>query len=215
MIVVLMLAIAFGLGVDLRRLLVLAAAIYLPIAVSALIAVHWFRARPDAESSASLFCEGVASELRSGANLRDALTTAATSVGSEPTPVDLTSAASIAEVAARVSGRFPEIADELELTIIAASRSGSDAASLFDEIGSLAIAQAEVRREIRVATAPGRATALVLVGAPVVYVLSRFSSGGLSRLLASSDQRVVAFIGLGLFLLGLATAALVLWSASR
>lgn len=215
MIVVVALAVAFGLGVDPRRLAVLAGAVYIPVAVAVLIAVHWFRTRPEADSSASLFCEGVSSELRAGATLRDALTTAATSVGSAPTSVDLSSAASMTEVAARVSARFPEIAQELRLTVIAASRSGSDAASLFDEIGSLAIAQSEVRREIRVATAPGRATALVLLGAPVVYVLSRVRAGGFGSLLASSEQRVVALMGLGLFLFGLVTACVILWRASR
>jgi hypothetical protein len=66
-----------------------------------------------------------------------------------------------------------------------------------------------------VATAPGRATALVLVGAPVFYVISRLGSGGISAYLASAEQRLVALLGLGLFLAGLAAASLVLWSGSR
>lgn len=215
MIVVAALAIAFAFGVDVRRLALLAGAVYLPAAVGALIALHWFRARPDETSQPALFCEAVAAELRAGASLRDALATAATSVGSVPTSIDLPSGSPMTEVAARVSESFPAIGEELRLVVVAASRSGSDAAALFDEIGSLAIAQSEVRREVRVATAPGRATALVLIGAPLFYLFSQVGSGGLATFLASSEQRVVAVIGLGLFLLGLAWACLVLWRASR
>lgn len=215
MIVVLSIAVAFALGVDLRRLALLAGAVYLPVVVGGLIALYWFRARPDDSNGPALFCEAVASELRAGANLRDALATAATSVGGDARSFDLSSGSPMTEVAAQVAATFPGIEEELRLVIIAASRSGSDAAALFDEIGSLSIAQTEVSREVRVATAPGRATALVLIGAPVFYLVSRASSGGLGTLLASSEQRIAALIGLGLFAVGMAWAFVVLWRASR
>lgn len=215
MIVVLSIAVAFALGVDLRRLALLASAVYLPVVVGGLIALYWFRARPDDSNGPALFCEAVASELRAGANLRDALATAATSVGGDARSFDLPSGSPMTEVAAQVAATFPGIEEELRLVIIAASRSGSDAAALFDEIGSLSIAQTEVSREVRVATAPGRATALVLIGAPVFYLVSRASSGGLGTLLASSEQRIAALIGLGLFAVGMAWAFVVLWRASR
>lgn len=215
MIVVLSIAVAFALGVDLRRLALLAGAVYLPVVVGGLIALYWFRARPDDSNGPALFCEAVASELRAGANLRDALATAATSVGGDARSFDLPSGSSMTEVAAQVAATFPAIEEELRLVIIAASRSGSDAAALFDEIGSLSIAQTEVSREVRVATAPGRATALVLIGAPVFYLVSRASSGGLGTLLSSSEQRIAALIGLGLFAVGMAWAFVVLWRASR
>ena len=215
MIIVLSMAVAFALGVDLRRLALLAGAVYLPVIVAGLIALHCFRARPDDSNGPAIFCAAVASELRAGANLRDALATAATSVGSYSRSFDLPSGSSTTEVATQVAAAFPAIEEELRLVVIAASRSGSDAAGLFDEIGSLSIAQAEVSREVRVATAPGRATALVLIGAPVLYLISRASSGGAGSLLASSEQRVAAVIGLGLFAAGVAWASLVLWRASR
>lgn len=215
MIPMVVLAMAFAAGIDPRRLTLLAGAIYLPLMVAVLIAFHWFRARPHEANSPALFCEGVASELRAGANVRDALATAATSVRSASASVGSSPAAPITEVAARVAEEFPSIGEELRLTVIAASRSGSDAAALFDEIGSLAIAQSEIRREIKVATAPGRATALVLVGAPLFYLGTQLGTGGLAGFLASSEQRVVAMLGLGLFLTGLAIACLVLWRAGR
>lgn len=209
------LSVAFALGLDPRRLLILAGAIYFPLVVGALVVAHCYRTRSGESNRTSLFCEGVASELRAGATLRDALATAATSVGSSFLAVDSSMGSPISEVAARVAEEFPAIGDELRLTVVAAARSGSDSAQLFDEIGSLAIAQAEIKREVRVATAPGRATALLLVAAPLLYLIYRVGSGGLAGYLASSEQRVVALLGLGLFLLGLAASGLVLWRAGR
>lgn len=213
MMALLVIAVALALGVDPRRLAILAGVLYLPMVVAVLIGLHWLRARPDETNRPSLFCVGVAAELRAGASLRDALTTAATSVGLAPIPPG--SNAPMTEVAAQVAGQLQSIGQELELTVVAASRSGSDSAALFDEIGSLAIAQSEIRREIRVATAPGRATALVLVGAPLVYLVGQLGGGGLASLVASPEQRLVATLGLSLFVIGLVAAGFVLWRAAR
>jgi len=199
-------------GLDVRRVALLAGAIHLPLVAGALIGVHWLRARPDSTHRPSMFCEGVASELRAGATLRDALAASASAVGIS---VEVSPTFLIDEVAALVADEFPSIGREIHLTVTASTRSGSDAAALFDEIGSLALAQDEVRREVRVATAPGRATALLLIGAPLFYVSSRLSEQGLGDLLASTEQRVTAMIGLGLFMVGLAGASFVLWRAGR
>ena len=209
------LAVAFALGVDPRRLAILAGVAFLPYAVVGLIALVVWKSRAVEESRPALFCEGVASELRSGATLRDALTTSVTSVGARSHSLGLLSGSPMTEVAAFVASEFPNIGEELRLTIVNASRSGSDAAALFDEIGSLAIAQSEISREVRVATAPGKLTALVLVGAPMLFMASQLGSGDLGRLLASSEQRVVALIGLGVFALGFGISSLVLWRAGR
>lgn len=211
MMVAVSLAIAFAAGVDPRRLALLAGAIYLPFAVAVLVAIHWYRARSDDGNRPALFCEGVSAELRAGATLRDAVATAASSVGCDRILVG----SSLEDLSVTIAEDFPTIGEELRLTVITAARSGSDSAALFDEIGSLAIAQSEVAHEVRVATAPGRATALVLVGAPVLYVMSRVGSGGLTAHLASAEQRLVALLGLGLFVTGLMAASLVLWRASR
>ncbi|HEX6299407.1 MAG TPA: hypothetical protein VF148_02960 [Acidimicrobiia bacterium] len=211
MIVAVSLAIAFAAGVDPRRLALLAGAIYLPFAVAGLVAIHWYRARSDDGNRPALFCESVSAELRAGATLRDAIATAASSVGCGLIP----EGSSLEDLSVTFAGYFPTIGEELRLTVMTAARAGSDSAHLFDEIGSLAIAQSEIRREVRVATAPGRATALVLVGAPVLYAMSRVGSGPVSAYLASAEQRIVALLGLGLFVTGLMTASLVLWRASR
>lgn len=215
MIIALVLAVTFATGVDARRLVLLGVAVHLPLVAAGLIALHWYRERADHSSDPALFCEGVASELRAGATLRDALTTSAVSVGAITPSVGEAGGLSASEVAAEVAETMPSIAREIEHTVIAAGRSGSDAATLFDEIGSLAIAQAEIRREVKMATAPGVATALVLVGAPVVYLIGQLESGGLAEHVSSPQQRVVTLLGLGLFSIGLGLACLVLWRASR
>lgn len=212
MIEIFLLTAGFAAGLDIRRVALLAGAIHLPLIVGALIGLHWFRARPDSTHRPSMFCEGVASELRAGSTLRHALAASASAVGAS---VEVSPAFPVDEVAAVLADEFPTIGRELQLTVTASTRSGSDAAALFDEIGSLALAQDEVRREVRVATAPGRATALLLIGAPLFYVFSRLSDEGLGDLLASAEQRVTALIGLGLFMVGLAGAAFVLWKGSR
>lgn len=212
MMVSLLLAAAVASGVDPRRIALVAGAVHLPLAVAGLIAVHWMRGRPVSRHRPSLFCESVSSELRAGASLRDALTAAATSVG---TSLEQSHSAPMAEVAASIADEFPAIGQEIQLTIAAAARSGSDAAALFDEIGALALGQEEVAHEVRVATAPGRATALVLVGAPLFYLLIRMGDGGLAGYLASSEQRVAASLGMGLFALGIAGASLIMWRSGR
>lgn len=211
MIVLVALAAALVAGVDMRRLALLAGAIYLPFLMAGLVAVFVWRSRPEEDSRPSLFCEGVASELRAGASLRSALATAAASMGA-PIP---SAASAIADVATRIAEEFPAIGEELSLTVVTADRTGSDTAALFDEIGALSLAQSEIRREVRTATAPGRATALVLLAAPLLFLGSRLSGGGLDDFLASPQQRYVAALGLGLFLAGLAGVALVVWRAGR
>lgn len=211
MIVLVALAAALVAGVDVRRLALLAGAIYLPFLMAGLVAVFVYRSRPEEDSRPSLFCEGVASELRAGASLRSALATAATSMGAPMPPAD----SAINDVATRIAEEFPAIGEELRLTVVTADRTGSDTAALFDEIGALSLAQSEIRREVRTATAPGRATALVLLAAPLLFVGSRLSGGGLDAFLASPQQRYVAALGLGLFLAGLSGVALVVWRAGR
>lgn len=211
MIVLVLLSAGLAAGVDPRRMALLAGAAYLPFLVAGLVAFVVWKSRPEEDSRASLFCEGVASELRAGASLRSSLATAAASVGAAAA----SPGSAMPAVASGVAEEFPAIGEELRLTIVNADRTGSDNAALFDEIGALALAQSEVRREVRTATAPGRATALVLMAAPLFFVASRFSGDGFDTLLASPQQRYVAVFGLSLFLAGLAGVVLVVWRAGR
>jgi Flp pilus assembly protein TadB len=204
------LALGYALGIDLRRLALLAATVYLPAVVALLVVWIWWRARSVGDERAMLFCDGVASELRAGATLGGALRTAASAVGPD---IDRIVGEGSTDLAEWVASKFPGIAQELRLVIRNASRGGTDAAALFDEVGSLAIAQSELRREVRMATAPGKATALVLIAAPVLYVLTQL--GGINRLIGTPEQRMVAILGLSLFAVGLIIAVVVVWRAMR
>lgn len=209
MIGALLLGVAIVAGLPWWRVVLLAAVLTTPLIAAVLIAIGAWRSRRREDDRSALFCEGVASELRAGATLRRALSTSALSVGCDPPRIDTP----LGESAAELAAQFEDVAEELRLTIVTATRSESGAAAIFEELGSLAVAQSEIRREVRVATAPGRATALLFIGAPVVFVLTRLSSGEAQALLASPQQRVVALLGLGLFLAGLALATFVVWRA--
>ncbi len=205
-------AAAVAVGLEFRKMMLLAGAVFAPLAMLGGLAVLYWRQRTIAESRAAMFCEGVASELRSGSPLGHALAAAAAPV--EEAALDaLTPGTPQTEAAHMVGEAFPEVGPELESTITAAFRSGSKSADLFDEIGSLAIAQAEVSREVRVASAPARATALIFIAAPTIYLVLQARSGGLARLLAHPEQRLVSMIGLGLFGAGLLAAGLLAWRA--
>lgn len=210
MIVALGLGISFAIGVDWRRVAVLALAIYLPFVAGGLVLLFWWRNRATSETSAALFCEATASELRAGRTLHDAVCRARASIGngksSEPQTDDWVTATAC---------EFPDIEDELAHVLRSSRRAGSDVAALFDEIGALALAKSEIKREVRMATAPGKVTALVLIGAPVGYLMTQLDSNGLGRLVATAPQRVAFTVGLGLFLLGATGASFVAWRAAR
>lgn len=205
MIGVVLLCAAVVAGMPWWRVLLLAAVLTAPLVVAVVLAVVAWRSKGSEDDRPVLFCEGVASELRAGATLRQALSTAAVSVGCAPPAID----SPMREASADLAAQFAGIGEELRLTIDAAARSGSASAAVFGELGSLALARAEISHEVRIATAPGRATAMVLIGAPLVFVLNRLASGEARALLASPQQRFVTLLGLGIFLAGLAVAFLV------
>ena len=195
-------------GVDLRRIVVLTAAMALPLIAGVLVAFLILRQRRAVENRAVMLTEGIASELRAGANLRDALAVSAGAVGLE------TSGGTVGAIASEIAVHVPEIGTELRSAVAAAVSSGSRVADLFDEIGAIAIAQAEVSREVRVATAPARVTAAVLGGAPALYLILQMRGSGLTSLVSSPGQKVSGLLGLALFLAGLATVLTILWRAA-
>ena len=102
---------------------------------------------------------------------------------------------------------------ELEMTIKTAAIAGSQAADLFDEIGSVAIARSEISHEVRIASSSARATAIVFVAVPLIYFGIKAQSGTLYDLLAAPEQRVAGVAGLLLFVAGIVSAALLMWRA--
>ena len=213
MIECLALGVAYLSGIGPARLMLLACAVLVPIALVPFVFAAVVLSRRSLDDRAPLFCDGVASELRSGATLRSALLTAARSVDiglsdrgvSELIPVD-----TLADAVAR---ELPALSPELESLVRASARSGGAVADLFDELGATAIAQNEITREIRVASAPARATAWFFVLAPTAFVAVRVVTGGFDGLLAVPGQRIAAVAGMLLFAAGLASVWILLWRA--
>ena len=205
------LAVALAAGIDVRRVGLLAITLYLPVLVVGIVAISMWRARGDAEARSALFCEAVASELRAGSPLREALSSAGASVRGSYRAADPGS--SIDEIARALGDEFEDVGVELEMTIKTAARSGSRAADLFDEIGSVAIARSEISHEVRVGSSPARATAIVFVSVPVIYLVIQAQSGTLTGLLAAPEQRIAGVTGLLLFITGIVSAALLMWRA--
>lgn len=198
------------LGLDHRRAALLFLVLIAPVPVAGLLAVHAWRSRPQVSTRAAVFCEAVAGELRSGASLRYALERAAASVGA-PILEEMTGAgAPLAEIGRRAEVEFAEIGLELGAVIDRLSRLGSPAAPLFDEIGALALAQVEVAHEIATASAPARATAVVLLLVPLAAIGSVTMNGQLGGYLSTPPQRVSAVIGLSLVTLGIGAAVAIL-----
>ena len=199
-------------GVGWVRVSLLVAALYLPApTVTAIAFAAWRRRKPD--QGAVAFCDGISGELRSGAPLRSAIAATANSLGVPRVAHVAESIEPISLVATTAREAYPLIGEELELTITEVAASGAGGADLFDEIGSLALAQDEVTREVRIASAPARATAGLFLFAPLAFVAFQSHKGYLGELLAYPGRQMVAVAGLALLLVGASVGGLVMWRA--
>lgn len=206
------LALALVAGVDARRTLILGLALLAPLSILALAVWVVWRSRGSLEARSAVFCEAAAADLRAGTPLRDSLVHSAQSAIGEAWFA--AQDAALSEVVDLIAGELDDIGPELTLTVNAAHRTGARVADLLDEIGAVAIARSEIAREVRVASAPARATALLFVLVPVFYFVMQIRNGSLIRLLSMPQQRLVAVAGLLLFMLGVGIAGLLLWRAS-
>ena len=103
-----LLAVALAMGVDLRRLALLALALFFPWGFAVLLTVLARVARRRADGRSTRFLEGVAAELRSGSSLRQALSASATAVG-EPGLASDAMESSCLEMGERAGAVFPEV----------------------------------------------------------------------------------------------------------
>ncbi len=210
MIALLALSLAATAGVSVLRLLLLGSAVFLPVPTLVALAAWWVKGRSGDVNTSALFCEGVASELRAGATLPVAVRAAASAVGLDSPPVD----ASVEQLSGWMRRSFSDVGPELALTYRRAVRAGNDPALIFDEIASFALVRSEIDSEVRIALAPGVATAALLVGAPLLFAIHQAESGQLAWVMATPGSQVPALLGLGLFLVG-CLAALAIVARSR
>lgn len=194
------LAWAWAAGMEWRRLLLLALTVMAPLPAALLVGYSIWRGHRHEGTLAVSFCEAAASELRAGSSLRRALEVSARAAGLEAAAALAGAGAALSEVARAISHDLPEIGPELSVTLIPAETSGARVADLFDEIGWLAIARAEIAAEVNMSTAPARSTVAVLVLAPLAYLATR---GGIPSP-EIPGQAMVSVAGGILFVTGLA-----------
>ncbi|HEY5889501.1 MAG TPA: hypothetical protein VIW94_02215 [Acidimicrobiia bacterium] len=194
---------AMGAGVDLRVVAIIAMALRFPLLSVSLLMFHLIRSRPGRDTRAATFCQEVAREIRAGESLRAALDGAAQIVAATGISEAIATGDTIEQLLPGLRREFPEVGEELASVVQSVAVSGASAAPLFDELGDLALAQVEIAEEIKVATAPARASAMVLVGLPIVYLGYQVGMGRLQTLTARPIQQGLASIGLALVVVGI------------
>lgn len=203
-------AMGFAAGADWRRIGVLALGLAVPLPFLGLVAVVWWRARPGLSMRAVRFCEAVSAELRAGESLRLAVERSALSVEAPEVARLCDEGAPMINVARAASTEFEDVGPELKALLSRAGEIGVSPASLFDEVGGLALAQVEVAHEVSIASAPARATGAVLLAATVFGVGWALTRGGLEPYLRQPAQRAAAVIGAVLVVFGLAISIAIL-----
>lgn len=199
----LVVGLAVGAGVDLRVVGALSFAILFPVWALVAVLFHVTRSKSSPSIRSAVFCQTVSRELLSGTSLRWALAAAAWDGQIDEVYRAVDSGEGWEEVGVLLEREFSDIGTELALVVKSVAASGSQSGSLFAELGDLALAQVEMAEEIRVATAPARSSAMILIGLPILYLGYQFKSGQLGELLALESSRGLAGIGLILFLLGI------------
>jgi hypothetical protein len=117
--------------------------------------------------------------------------------------------APMGDIARAARAEFAEIGPELGALLTRTDGMGVAPAALFDEMGNLALAQVEVAHEVATASAPAKATAVVLLIAPIAAIVVT-ANRGFAAYLAQPAQRAAALLGMGLTLAGLVTAVIIM-----
>lgn len=202
----LLLVVALSVGVDWRVVVLVVVALALPAATGLFLAFHVYRNRPEPNMRSASFCQAVARDLRAGSGLRTAIQDAGTVVGAARLTTRISGGDPLAEVSTTLREEFPEIGVELETVVKSAAISGASSAALFEELGDVAMAQLEMAEEIRVATAPARASSMILIGLPSLFLGSQLLNGRFSALLGEPVQQGLAIAGLVLVVIGIAVS---------
>jgi hypothetical protein len=203
-----LLAIPLALGVGPLRVALLGLSLQFPLAAIGAAAVTSIASWRRAGDRSVAFCDGVATELRAGASIPQAVAASAEAIGL----ADLAGCArngALDEAARLLSSTFPAVGAELAI-LVRLGRVGGAAADLFDEVAGIALADEEVWREVTVAAAPARAAVALFIVAPCLYLVWRWASGSLDGLFHEPAQGFVAGVGLITFLAGLGVAVLIL-----
>lgn len=197
------LVLAIHAGVDIRVVGLVGFALWMPFPALAALAIHAYRQRPAIDTRSAVFCQTVARALRAGGDLRDALLGAGEGVSAPRLVAAMKAGATMSEIGPTLDAEFPDIGEELATLVASVAMSGASSQGLFDELGDLSMARIEMTEEVRVATAPARASALVLIGLPIVYIGFQFASGRIRELISRPIQQGLTLVGLALVFLGI------------
>ncbi|MGA8040856.1 MAG: hypothetical protein WCA93_12180 [Acidimicrobiia bacterium] len=202
-------ALALVLGVGWLHLALLAASLYLPVPTGLLLVVLGVHRRRVTSPDPATFCDAVGRELRGGSSVHQAISHAAESVGAADL-AELCRADTRLDVIGRAAAaEFAQIGEELGAVIHRRDGLGVHPAVLFDELSMVALSRAEVAREVAIATAPARATAIVLLVTPVGFLIWLLANGELANSLTTPEQRAAALAGLTMVLAGLVIALVI------
>lgn len=210
------LLISWGLiaGADVRVVVLVSLAIWAPTIAGCLLFLHLYRSRYKPNTRSATFCQGVARELRAGTGLRTALEYSSSGVGADDLVSRIRGGDPLSSLATLFRSEFPEIGVEVETIVRSVAISGAASAPLFSELGDIALAQVELSEEIRVATAPARASSAILVGLPAAYLGYQLISGRFEELLGSPLQQGLAIVGTALVVLGILVSWLIVRKSS-
>lgn len=209
MIEALLVAAGLAAGVDWRLLALAAGAIWAPTPSAVALVGAWMMGRR-AETRAGAgsevrFAEAVIGELRAGASLRTALRVAC---AERPGAVSIVRRLDVGqpldEAIAGLASLLPSIGHLVETAVLVGG-GGGRMLPVFEELMVHAAAHDAAEAEVRTAVAPVRASMVVLIGAPLIYLVWSLATGRLARLLALPGGLWLASAGSGLFGAGIVT----------
>lgn len=144
----------------------------------------------------------IAGDMRAGATLRQTLMTSPI-VGREARRM-LAAGRPLEVAAPHVVSQFGSVGPVVAAAIRLAGRTGVATSDLFGELASQVLEMDEVRREIRLASAPVIAQGVVVGGIPALLVVWMIGSGRLAELVATGPvHAVVALAGTLLIVMGI------------
>ena len=218
MVIVLGLATGLIMGVPLPALAAVSLAVWQPVvALGAVLAWLGLTARSghsrvDAEAA---YLQAVAGEMRAGASLRHALSSASSRAHGLGLDRALRLAAAgrpLDDVAGVLEQTMPRLGALAASAVRTAGVTGGKAAEVFDALAVLAREQVGLERERRTSTAQARFSAWIVGGIPVAYLLYAAVSGKLSVLgSAGPAGRVLLVSGSLLLIAGIG----VMWGILR
>lgn len=211
-------------GMDWRLAILAAAAILQPWLVGALLVALVLvesrreRKRGDGCSEEAQVLLGVAGELRAGQGIRSAMTAGgqrSSRLDFRPVRRLVASGAPLDRISRAVEEAMPVHGTLASAALRVADRTGGRVAEVFESAAGMALEEDELLQERRAATAQARASAVVVVGVPVLVIVYRILSGDLARSIsANALSALLTFAGVTLLALGVVVMLVLIKRAS-